>query len=213
MLGGNDLIRNIIFDMGNVLIRYEPREYIGQFTEEENVDILYRTIFQSIQWLQLDRGSIGEEEAKKVFYGKLPDYLHQAVDDVFNNWHENLPEKDEMFYLAKELKEEGYNLYLLSNTSKRFYKYCHKINALNFFDGIMISADELLLKPDLAIYERLFKRFDLVPEECFFIDDNLFNIEAASFLGMEGFVYDDNMDQLRKELTKRNILGGERCYD
>lgn len=203
------MIRNIVFDMGNVLIEYDPKEYIEQFTDKQNVERLYRIIFQSIEWLQLDRGSIEEEDAKQIFYNKVPSDLHKAVDDIFNNWHENLPDKDEMFYLAKQLKSRGYNLYLLSNTSKRFYHYCHKITALSYFDGTLISADELLLKPDPEIYRRLFQKFNLVPEECFFIDDNLLNIEAANFMGMDGFVYENNIKDLRMELVHRNVLDKE----
>ena len=203
------MIRNIIFDMGNVLINYEPKEYKKQFADKQHVDILYETIFQSIEWIQLDRGSIEEKQAKYIFYNKVPEYLHKAVDDIFDNWHENLHEKNEMFYLVKQLKSKGDNLYLLSNTSKRFYCYYKKIPALSYFDGMLISADELLLKPDLAIYERLFDKYGLVPEECFFIDDHKMNIEAAAFLGMVGFVYENNIKSLRRELSNRGILGKE----
>lgn len=203
------MIRNIVFDMGNVLIEYDPKEYIEQFTDKQNVGLLYQTIFQSIQWIQLDRGSIEEEDAKQIFYEKVPIDLHKAVDDIFNNWHEHLPEKNEMFYLAKQLKSKGYNLYLLSNTSKRFYCYCDNITALSYFDGVLISADEHLLKPDLEIYNRLFQRFNLAPEECFFIDDNLMNIEAANFLGMDGFQYKNNIKNLRMELIHRKVLDKE----
>ncbi|NLU10831.1 MAG: beta-phosphoglucomutase [Tepidanaerobacter acetatoxydans] len=192
--------------MGNVLISYEPKKYIEQFADKQDIDILYETIFQSIEWIQLDRGSIEEKEAKCIFYDKLPERLHMTVDDILNNWHENLHGKNEMFYLVKQLKSKGFNLYLLSNTSKRFYHYCKKIPALSYFDGMIISADELLLKPDLDIYRRLLDKYRLVPEECFFIDDYMLNVEAAIFLGMDGFVYKNNIKSLRRRLSRKGVL-------
>lgn len=200
------MIRNIIFDMGNVLVNYEPKEYIGQFADDQDIEILYNIIFNSIEWLQLDRGSISEEDAKSIFYSKLPRRLHPAIYEILENWHENLHEKNEMFYLVKQLKSCGYNIYLLSNTSKRFYHYSKKIPALRYFDGTIISADELLLKPDLAIYKRLLDKYDLKPEQCFFIDDHVPNVEAAVFLGMRGFVYKNNIKNLRYELAKEKLL-------
>lgn len=200
------MIRNIIFDMGNVLVNYDPKEYIEQFAEKQDIDILYKTIFKSTEWIQLDRGCIKEEDAKSIFYSKLPERLHTTVDDIFNNWHENLHGKNEMFFLVKQLKALGYNIYLLSNTSKRFYHYCKKIPALTYFDGTVISADELLLKPDLDIYKRLLHRYKLIAQECFFIDDQTVNVEAAKFLGMDGFVYENNIIKLRRELSHKGIL-------
>ena len=107
--------------------------------------------------------------------------------------------------VVRELKARGYTLYLLSNAARRQHTYWHDIPGSECFSGTLISADVHLLKPEAAIYQALFDKFDLTAASCLFIDDFPPNIEAAENAGMQGIVFHD-AGQLREELKARGIL-------
>lgn len=200
------MIKNIVLDMGNVLAKYDPLSLIKRFVScTEDIKLIYDELFDSEEWRKLDRGTISEEQAQKQVSLRLPLRLHPALAQVLECWHDALTPMDDIYLLVKELKEKGYNLYLLSNTSKRFHTYRINITALELFDGEIISADLQLLKPEKAIYQALFDRFELKPDECFFIDDMPPNIAAAKELGMSGFCYCGDMAELRLAMSKAGI--------
>ena len=103
--------------------------------------------------------------------------------------------------VVRELKARGYTLYLLSNAARRQHTYWHDIPGSECFSGTLISADVHLLKPEAAIYQALFDKFDLTAASCLFVDDFPPNIEAAENAGMQGIVFHD-AGQLR---VQRNI--------
>ena len=96
-------------------------------------------------------------------------------------------------------------LYLLSNTSARFYRFREKIEVLPLLRGALLSFEEKLLKPDPELYRRLFSRFGLSPGECFFIDDLHLNVEAARWCGMRAFHYQNDISRLRAALREAGI--------
>ena len=98
---------------------------------------------------------------------------------------------------------QGYQIYLLSNTNIHFDEYKDTILALQYFDGYYISAERKLVKPDPVIYEDFLQTFSLVAEECIFIDDLKANIESAIDVGLDGYQFDGNVDELRKYIESR----------
>ena len=104
------------------------------------------------------------------------------------------------------LKEKGYGIYLLSNAGVSLREYFPGIPGAEYFDGLLVSAEEKLLKPQHEIYHRLYGRFGLDPARCFFIDDSPANIEAALCTGMEGTVFRGDPARLRRELEQAGIL-------
>ena len=107
----------------------------------------------------------------------------------------------------KKLKENGYKIYLLSNASSDFHERRSGIPALSYFDGVVVSADYKLLKPEKEIYEVLYEKFLLKPEECFFIDDVQKNIDGAKATGMDGHCYcHGNLDILIRDMEERKII-------
>lgn len=200
------MIQNIVFDMGNVLIRYNAYDYVDKYvTEKEIVPLLWEEIFQSVEWVQLDRGIIKEEDAIRSICGRLPEELHHYVSTLFENWHMEIPPYPEMEQMAKELKENGYRLYLLSNTCKRFHKFCENIPALKYFDGTFISADYRMIKPQPEIYQTFYRHFNLNPAECFFIDDTPICMEGANLTGMSGFIYRGDIEKCKNAMRKEGI--------
>lgn len=201
------MIRNIVFDMGKVLLDYEPLKVCYQYTEkEEDIRILRDELFCSEEWTLLDKGVITEEEALERIDRRLPDErLRRLAALCLAHWHEyNISPKPGMEELVRELKERGYRIYLCSNASHRLRVYESLIPGSRYFDGTLVSAEEKLLKPDPAIYRRLFEKYDLLPEESFFIDDLAENIEGAKSCGMDGYCFaDGDVGKLREYLSQR----------
>jgi len=198
---------SILFDMGNVLIDFDPRLIVSAFcTEEKIIDLLTEEIFLKKEWMALDRGSITEKQAEESICLRLPESLHPLVHRIFLEWPKTNTIKEEMIPLVKQLRAKGYQLYLASNASIRFYEYKDKIKALDEFSGLLISAEIHQLKPDSAFYQALLSRFKLDPGMCFMIDDRKENIEGASRVGIDGTVYDDNIDHLIERLKMEDIL-------
>lgn len=201
------MTRNIIFDMGQVLICWHPDLLTAhmEFSEEDR-RLLIREVFQSVEWVRLDRGTISEEDAAAAICRRLPEHLHGAAEALVKDWWKRpLTPMPGMAELIAELKENGYGIYLLSNASLRLREYFHRIPGSEYFDGLMVSAEQKLLKPQHEIYERLFAAFCLEPESCFFIDDAPANIEGAFQAGMPGTIFRGDVAALRRELRENGI--------
>lgn len=198
------MIKNIVFDMGRVLIEYDPMRVCRQFIEtESDREKVLDALFRSPEWIELDRGAITEEEAMVIVKERLSEeYLKDAAQKCMDEWDTyNIEPKAGMQELVEELKAKGYHIYLLSNASHRLRTYQHIIPGINLFDGMIVSAEERCIKPDAEIYKRLFEKYDLVPEECFFIDDLQENIDGAKKCGMDGYCFaDGNVERLKQFL-------------
>lgn len=202
------MTKNIVFDMGQVLIRWQPEYYLsqGQFSDEDKA-LMRKEVFRSVEWVQLDRGSISLEEGAARMRSRLPEHLHSAVWEYAIDWYRwPMVPMPGMADLARELKEKGYGIYLLSNCSLPLRQHYHRIPGIEVFDGVFISSEHRLLKPQREIFEKFFATFSLTPEECFFIDDAVTNIEGALECGMPGAVFRGDAEELRAELIRQNIL-------
>lgn len=201
------MIRNVVFDMGQVLIRWYPGLHTARYAlPEEEEALLIRELFQSVEWVQLDRGTISEQEAVKAVCARLPQKLHGIVEELVTGWwQEPLTPVEGMAELLRELKDLGYGQYLLSNAGTSFRCFFQRIPGMECFDGLLISAEEKLLKPQHEIYEALFQRFGLNPLECFFVDDSPANVEGALSCGMAGVIFRGDTAQLRYDLRRAGI--------
>ena len=199
------MIKNIVFDMGNVLLAYKPKEYVKTITTDETIaDAILKEFLFSQEWIMLDAGEITEEEAVARVQARIPEYA-KYVQKAMDNWHTDLTPIEGMDNLVKTLKEKGYNIYLLSNTSLRFYQYQPNVEMFKHFDGFFISAKERLLKPQKEIYEKFLERFNLVSNECLFIDDLEENIKGAESVGIIGHQF-RGKDELVEYLKTNGIL-------
>lgn len=201
------MIKNIVFDMGNVLVKFDINRYLERYaTTEHDRNILRNEVFRSIEWVKLDRGIISEKDAIASITARLSTHLCDPVTRLFNEWHTDLPPLREMEPLVCELKAAGYGIYLLSNTSAAYHTFRNFIPALQHFDGEFISAECHLLKPDIAIYKLFCEKFKLIPSECYFIDDMPINVEGAMQIGMNGCVYFGDVLPLREALLTAGVL-------
>ena len=194
--------------MGQVMIRWQPEYYLGQgkFSEEDKAKLL-KEVFRSVEWVQLDRGSITLEAAAAAMKSRLPEHLHSAVWDYAIDWYRwPMVPMPGMADLVRELKEKGYGIYLLSNCSIPLRQHVHLIPGIEVFDGVFVSSEHRLLKPQHEIFEKFFETFHLEPSECFFIDDAVTNIEGALECGMTGFVFRGDVRELRAVMKQKHIL-------
>lgn len=196
------MIKNIIFDMGGVLIDYNPEKTLYGMFDKETADILLREIFRNQIWADKDRGIIFPEEIMEQKRDLIPAEVYEKVSEMVDNFYPYMPPFEKMYDLVKRLKENGYGIYLLSNASADFHERRKDIPALALFDGVVVSADYKLLKPEKEIYLTLFEKFGLKPEECFFIDDVQKNIDGAKAAGMDGHCYAHGDVEILKEALK-----------
>lgn len=191
------MIKNIVFDMGNVILRWDPQYIAGKLSNnEKEKEIIINELFASKQWALLDEGKISLEEIVASFKLEHRELLKYAL----YHWHDYFEPFTEIIPLLKRLKTNNYRIYLLSNCSKQFDEYCCRVEAFKYFDGFYISAKHQLMKPDVKIYQDFLNDFHLQAEESIFIDDVKANIDGAKQAGMAGYCYDGNVCKLEKYL-------------
>ena len=202
------MIKNIVFDMGKVLVHYDADMVCRHFIEDEAERKAVRiAVFESHEWLFLDMGVISEEEALKKMQARLDtEHAKEMAALCLEHWHEyNMWPDKEMGEVIRQLKEKGYGIYLCSNASLRLLTCYNIIPGIEYFDGILFSAEVKCMKPQKEMYCHLFERFHLKPEECFFIDDMPLNIEGAKSCGMDGYCFaDGDVARLKEFLSHIN---------
>ena len=195
------MIRNIVFDIGNVLIGFDAMEYLTSLFGEEKAVRIAEAVFGTGYWQELDIAKLSEEEILELFYSAAPD-LRDEIKEAFDRIGECVEKLDWPVPVIESLKEKGYGVYFLSNMSG------HVINSnaeafgfVSHMDGGVWSCDVHVIKPDAEIYRIIFEKYGLVPEECIFIDDHRENIAVGKKSGMKGIVFKD-YEQLTADLEK-----------
>ena len=184
------MIKNIVFDMGGVILDFNLKKTVEKEFAPEYHDVIYEHVFgENSVWKTLDEGIYTFDQVIPGILEKLPPEIHEKISAMVTDFYDYMPPFPETYELIKELKENGYKIYLLSNATPRFFDRYLDVPAFQYFDGLFISALYKLLKPNREIYEAFCNKFSLAPEECFFIDDLEANIKGAKDYGMQGFVF------------------------
>ena len=185
------MIRNIVFDMGQVLIRFDPDEFMDRegITDPEDRKIIRRELFQSVEWAQMDLGIETEDSIEPKVIARVPEHLRDKTRNLLRNWAYPRTMIPGMEELVCSLKKAGYGIYLLSNASVGQPGYWKKLPVSQYFDGTLISAFVRTVKPCPAIYTLFTEEFHLKAEECVFIDDAPMNVAAAIACGWQGIVF------------------------
>lgn len=194
------MIKNIVFDIGNVILKFNPKEYFSNMFENEEIgNTMCDLIMQSEIWKQYDLGNCTLEEVKEDFVNKVPS-LKNEICKMLDLWLPILQPIEYTFKKIEELKKQGYSIYLLSNLSEDAFAYIDKeYHLFEMVDGYIVSFKEHLAKPEVQIYELLVSRYHLQKEECVFLDDMKVNVEAARSFGMKGIHFKEEK-QVEKEL-------------
>jgi len=198
-------IENIIFDFGGVLVDWNPRHlYRNYFANEADMEHFLNTVCNDEWNIEQDRGR-SLADGTRILQEKIPEY-HDLIALYYGQWETMLKcEIPETVALMYELKER-YGVYGLTNWSGETITIAYARYA--FFkdlDGIVVSSEEKLIKPDKRLYQILLNRYALKAESCVFIDDNLRNVKAAEELGMAA-IHFINPQQLKADLSTLGVL-------
>ena len=206
------MIKNIIFDLGNVIVQNPNIDIVKKFFKEEKDAINFNEyIFKSEFWKLMDLGKMNNLEiANTIKEERLADVTnYDEIEDFMLNWFTKCDANDKTMEIGKRLKQKGYNIYILSNMSKATFEYfSKKYEFFTMVDGAIVSAYEGIKKPDSKIFELLLKRYSLNAEECLLIDDDDTNktLEVANFIGINGRrVNSNDSDDVVKLLKENNI--------
>ncbi len=206
------MIKNIIFDLGNVIVQNPSINLVKEFFIEEKDAITFNEyIFKSDFWKMLDLGKMDNIEVANIIREqKLVNVKN--FDEVTNfmlNWFSKCNVNIETMKIGKLLKQNGYQIYILSNMAKRTYEYfSSKYDFFHIADGTIISAYEGIKKPNQKIFEILLERYSLISEECLLIDDDDTNktLEVANTIGIKGRrVNANDFQDVKKLLIENNI--------
>lgn len=201
------MIKNIIFDIGNVLTDWRWREFLmDQGFDEAMVERIGNATVNTPIWGELDRGVWTEEELMAGFVANDPE-IEQEIRKGFASRAGMVTIRDYACDWVRELKEQGYKVYYLSNFSESTQKDCpDALTFLPLMDGGILSYQVKMIKPDPAIYRLLLERYELEPEESIFLDDTGENIKTANELGIHGIVF-ENKEQALRDMEQ--IIGGK----
>jgi putative hydrolase of the HAD superfamily len=197
---------NLVFDLGGVVVRWDPEAIIAGVFENEAIKAKVRdAVFSHPDWLELDRGTLGRDEAiaraakrSGVDAGEIRRLLH-AVPPSLTVFPDTVD-------LLRRLKRKGYPLYCLSNMHFASIEYLEKTGTFwDVFDGRVISCRLQLCKPESGIYEHLLRSYGLRAEETLFIDDVQKNLDAAARLGI-GTLRFENAAQCERELRALGLI-------
>ena len=194
-------MENIIFDFGNVLVRWEPEKiYAEHFGDEAKAWWFLRHVADNDWRLRIDAGEsqdacIAEQQAR------YPEY-RQALALYRDRWRDMLTgEMPGMRDIIVELRKKGHEIYGLTNWSMETFPEAREhFPILQMIDRYVVSGAEHLVKPDPRLFQVLLDRYGLRAEECTFVDDNPVNVEAARRMGMRGIQF-VGAEKLRKELA------------
>jgi putative hydrolase of the HAD superfamily len=195
--------RNLIFDLGNVLISFRPAEFLtSKNYSPELRETILNDIFRSREWLMIDEGIITVPEAIDSIETRSS-LKRPEISKIFNCRKEILVPIPSNAKILPELKKEGFKLYYLSNFPLDIYEEIrNSYDLFSYFDGGIISAEVKLAKPDLRIYRLLLEKYSLTAGECLYIDDLQVNVAAAEAAGMKGYHTEGSLE-IAEEVKKR----------
>jgi 2-haloacid dehalogenase len=200
------MITTIIFDLGAVLVDWNPQYlYRKLFKEEAEMKHFLETICTP-EWNEEQDGGRSLQEATEYLLAKHPEHA-ENIRAFYGRWEEMLGGAIEgTVDIFKEMKDSGrYKIYALTNWSVETFPIAHeRFEFLNWFDGIVVSGTEKDRKPFPSFYKTLLTRYNVEPGEALFIDDNLRNVKAARELGIDS-IHFTTPEALRESLQERGI--------
>lgn len=199
------MITTLIFDIGNVLADFIWEEYYRSFGfTEEILDRLAKATVKDPMWNEYDRGVMTDEEVLQGFIDNDPG-IEREIRLTLKDVGAMVRRNDYAIPWIKELQGKGYRCLYLSNFSEKARKECAaSMDFLPYMDGGILSYQEKVIKPMPEIYQLLIDRYQLVPEECVFMDDTLRNLEGAEKFGIHT-IHFKNQAQAIEELRKLGV--------
>lgn len=211
---GGDILKNLVFDMGNVLIEWNSEKILKAITEDIHLqDLLRKEVFETGLWVETDEGVKTREEVIEIVTGNLGEDYRNEITQLLRYWYKYVDVFTKVQDRIIELSKSGYSIYILSNTAFTFYDLVKEgyLPATSVAKGMVLSCEEKVLKPDEKIYNILLERYNLDPHDTMFFDDLPENIWGAARCGINGFVVENEselltyLDKLREEMNWRQL--------
>jgi len=202
----NKQVDTVIFDLGNVLIGWDPRRLYRQLIPDEaRMEWFLREVCNS-EWNEQQDAGRPWTEATALLRARFPEHA-DLIDAYHLRWEETLVgAMEESVALLGELRARGVRLLALTNWSQETFPIARqRFPFLQWFEGIVVSGEERLIKPDPRIYQRLLERYNVDPSRALYIDDSTRNVAAAEALGMHGWWF-RGADGLCQRLTDLKLL-------
>lgn len=197
------MIKNVILDMGNVLLDYNPNISLDKFCQsDEEKKVIKKELFEGPEWIMGDRGEIKDIERFDLVKKRVPEKYHEALKNCAHHWDICMVPIDGAKEFCDFVKSNGFGIYILSNASDLFYEYFTRFLPLDYFDGVFVSSDVHLIKPDVRIYQMFLEKYNLKADECFFIDDREDNVIGARKAGINTFRFEGDYNDIKCELQK-----------
>ncbi len=200
-------IETVIWDLGNVLIKWDPKNlYRKIFDDEEKMDWFLSEVC-TMDWNEAQDGGRTWKEGIQLLVAAYPDYTKE-INAYWDRWEEMLGGAIEgSAHILRSLKEkDSHRLYALTNWSAETFPIAlETFDFLQLFEGILVSGAENLKKPDPKIYQLLLDRYQINPETAVFIDDSLRNIKAARAMGINA-IHFESAEQLSTQLQAYGVL-------
>ncbi|MBR4573348.1 MAG: HAD family phosphatase [Lachnospiraceae bacterium] len=181
------MIKNLIFDVGGVLIGYRWKEMLtADFgMSDDEAEKMAHMIFEDPIWREFDRGCVDIDSLVEYYVSRHPDMENDLRRFFYGN-DKMATEREAVWERIRQLKEKGYNIYILSNYSEYlFKKHTDPMPFRKMIDGGIVSYQAGTIKPEAEIYKHLLDKYDLDPKECMFFDDIKANVDAAGALGID----------------------------
>lgn len=193
------MIKNIVFDISNVLAPFLFTEYLAKKGfDEAMIKQLYKATAMTPYWEKFERGQLTNDEVIEGFISSNPS-IEKEIHEAFDSVDGIMGTYDYTEGWIDALKNAGYKLYCITNFTPAGYYQCYdKISFIERFDGCVLSFKEGVVKPERKIYEILLERYNIKAEECVFIDDTPANVDSAKELGMYGIEFIDYDDAVEK---------------
>jgi len=191
---------DIVFDVGGVLLHWDPAAIAGQVFPDPNIrECFLANVLGDGCWIRYDKGELTAARLTEMVHRNLgiPSEQMSAFIEAAKS---TLLPKEDTLEVVRQLHRSGNRLFVLSNMPSEMADYIRGAYAFwDLFDGTVFSGYVRMVKPDEEIFRYLFSQYHLVPEETVFIDDSTLNIEAAARLGVQGMLFQD-ADSLQKRL-------------
>lgn len=198
-------IKHVIFDIGNVMVRWSPVEIARlAFPEHADPAALREKLFREDFWIALNKGQVTEEKVKQL-YQQQSGLSADDAERLFYYVRESLIPLFRSQALLERIKSAGYGVYALTDNVNEIVAYLKdKYDFWSLFDGAIVSAEEGCMKPSEQIYHCLFERYQLKPQECVFLDDMPHNVAGSKACGMDAIQF-YSAEQAEIELKQRGL--------
>lgn len=201
------MIKNIIFDLGNVLIYFSPDRILlnAGVADPEDRELLKNIIFRSKEWLQADAGDITVGELCGIMVERVPERFRNTAEYCVTSWFRPLEPVPGMEEFVREKKADGMRMIVLTNAPDNVHDYFGSVPGHEFMDGLIVSADIRMTKPNADIFNYALDKYRFRADETVFVDDLPENVNGARAVGMDGFCFkaERGAEELRQYLEDK----------